>query len=66
MRVWVTRDEPNDGPLSTALRKHGLVAVTEPVLERRIVPQTLSLIDRLGRDDWLVLTSPFAVQAAAC
>lgn len=66
MRVWVTRDEPNDGPLSAALRAHGLVAVTEPVVERRIVPETLSFIDRLGRDDWLVLTSPFAIQAAAC
>ncbi|MEE9296325.1 MAG: uroporphyrinogen-III synthase [Phycisphaerae bacterium] len=66
MRVWVTRDEAGDGPLSTALRERGLDAVLEPVLKRRIVADALDIISRLGSDDWLVLTSPFAIEAAVC
>ncbi|MBU0618247.1 MAG: uroporphyrinogen-III synthase [Planctomycetes bacterium] len=66
MRVWVTRDEPRDGPLSTALRDHGLLVVCEPVLERRVVAGALDVIAQLGPDDWLVLTSPYAIEAAAC
>ncbi len=66
MRVWVTRDESNNGPLSTALREHGLTAVLEPVLERHVFEDARRFIERLGPDDWLVLTSPFAIEAAAC
>ena len=64
MRVWVTRDEPSDGPLSTALRGRGLSTVTEPVFERHVVSETLESIERLGPGDWLVLTSSYAIRAA--
>ena len=37
LRVWVTRDESRDGPLSIALRKAGVAPVWEPVLERHVV-----------------------------
>jgi uroporphyrinogen-III synthase len=62
----VTRDESRDGPLSTALRAHGLQPVLEPVLERRVVADPNEIIEQLGPDDWLVLTSPYAIEAAAC
>ncbi len=63
MRVWVTRDEPEDGPLSTALRARGLTPVLEPVIERRLVCDPAQAIGSLSRNDWLVLTSPFAIEA---
>ncbi len=66
LMVWVTRDEAGDGPLSIALCEHGLDAVLEPVMARRVVADTLDIISRLGPDDWLVLTSPFAIEAAVC
>jgi uroporphyrinogen-III synthase len=65
MKVWVTREEPEDGPLSTALRERGVEVLLEPVMERRIVGDPESLLARLGPDDWLVLTSPFAIAAVA-
>lgn len=65
MIVWVTRDESRDGPLSAALRGCGLDVVLEPVLERRVRSEALEAIKRLGPDDWLVLTSPYAIEAAA-
>ena len=65
MRVWVTRDEPSDGPLSSALRSCGLGVVLEPVLERRVVAGAMEAIGRLRPDDWLVLTSPYAIEAFA-
>ena len=66
MRVWVTRDESPDGPLSTALRNRGLQPVLEPVLQRRVTADADEIIGGLGPDDWLVLTSPYAIEAAAC
>lgn len=67
MNVWVTRDEPDDGPLSSALRAHGLVPVLEPVIEKRLVCEPADALGTLGPDDWLVLTSPFAIEAVeAC
>jgi uroporphyrinogen-III synthase len=66
MRVWVTRDEENDGPLSAALRACGLHVVLEPVLEKRVVADAREIVGALGPDDWLVLTSPYAIEAAAC
>lgn len=63
MRVWVTRDEPENGPLSTALRARGLTPVLEPVIERRLVCDPAQAIGSLSRNDWLVLTSPFAIKA---
>lgn len=62
MRVWVTRDEDHDGPLSTAINATGLTAVLEPVLERRVVADVAAVIGQLGSDDWLVLTSPYAIR----
>jgi uroporphyrinogen-III synthase len=63
--VWVTREEEADGPLSTALRARGLGVLLEPVLERRLVAEPLVLIAGLGGEDWLVLTSPFAIRVFA-
>ena len=65
-RVWVTRDEGEDGPLSKALRAAGRTPVLEPVVEVAalmgpddfVVPMT-----DLERKDWLVLTSARAVAA---
>jgi uroporphyrinogen-III synthase len=65
MKVWVTRDEATDGPLSTALRHAGLDPVLEPVVSRRVLTDARDEIARLGPDDWLVLTSVFAVEAVA-
>ena len=65
MKVWVTRDEKADGPLSSALRAAGLQVVHEPVLERRILTDAAEELARLGPDDWLVLTSTYAVDAVA-
>ena len=65
MRVWVTRDEAADGPLSQALRDAGLEPVLEPVVSRRALTDARDEISRLGPDDWLVLTSVFAVEAVA-
>ncbi len=63
MRVWVTRDEEDGGPLSTALLGVGLEVSLEPVLRKRVVEGCGDAIRLLGRDDWLVLTSPFAIEA---
>jgi uroporphyrinogen-III synthase len=63
MRVWVTRDEDDGGPLSRALRGVGLTPVLEPVIERRVLDDARAEISRLGSDDWLVLTSVFAIEA---
>jgi uroporphyrinogen-III synthase len=61
--VWVTRDENDDGPLSTALRARGLTVLLEPVLQRRIVADPAELVRGLRPDDWLVLTSVYAIEA---
>lgn len=63
MNVWVTRDEPPDGPLATALREHNLVPILEPVIEKRLVGSPAEVIGTLAADDWLVLTSPYAIEA---
>jgi uroporphyrinogen-III synthase len=39
--------------------------VLEPVLERRVVSDAAEEIGRLGPDDWLVLTSVYAIEAVA-
>jgi uroporphyrinogen-III synthase len=61
--IWVTREEEADGPLCTALRARGLAIVLEPVLTRHLVADPAQLVAGLTRDDWLVLTSPFAIAA---
>lgn len=65
MIVWVTRDEAGNGPLSTALRARGLEVVLEPVVERRLVADPAGLVAGLTAEDWLVLTSPYAIEAVA-
>ncbi len=65
MRVWVTRDEKSTGPLSRALRAVGLDVVLEPVIARRVLNDCAEVISRLGSDDWLVLTSVYAIEAVA-
>lgn len=65
MRVWVTRDEDEDGPLGRALTAAGLSPVHEPVIKRHIISDAADAIGQLGTDDWLVLTSPFAVRCIA-
>jgi uroporphyrinogen-III synthase len=65
VKVWVTRDETADGPLSTALRDAGLQPVLEPVIARRVLGDARQEIAQLGPDDWLVLTSVFAVEVVA-
>ncbi len=65
MKVWVTRDEPNDGPLSTALRQAGLEVLYAPVLTRKILTDAADDIAQLTESDWLVLTSVYAVEAIA-
>jgi uroporphyrinogen-III synthase len=62
-RVWVTRDEGTDGPLCAALRSRGLEAVLERVIERRVVADVAPQLAQLGPSDWLVLTSPFAIES---
>jgi uroporphyrinogen-III synthase len=65
MKVWVTRDEPPppDGALSTALLAEGLEVIHEPVIKRTIVNDARAEIDALGHEDWVVLTSAYAVEA---
>lgn len=63
MNVWVTRDEGSGGSLSTALSAEGLTPVLEPVVMRRLIDDAADAIAGLGPDDWLVLTSVFAIQS---
>lgn len=66
MNVWVTRDEERDGPLCRALQDAGLCVVWEPVLERRLCDSwDDAVIADLGENDWLVLTSPYAIELLA-
>jgi len=65
MNVWVTREEDHTGPLCTALRAAGLNPVREPVIERHLLDDCAHVLSTLGPDDWLVLTSPYAVESVA-
>lgn len=67
-RVAVTRSERPDGPLSTALRRRGLVPVPCPVIAHRAPADPAPLqraAGHLDRFDWLVATSARAVEAVA-
>ncbi len=67
-RVAVTRSERSDGPLSSALRHHGLDPVACQVIEHLAPADPASLQQvavRLDRFDWLVATSARAVEALA-
>ncbi len=61
-RVWVTRDEEADGPLCCALRACEVQPVLEPVLQRVVTGDVSGDLQGLGADDWLVLTSVFAIE----
>jgi uroporphyrinogen-III synthase len=63
--VWVTRDEPADGPLCEAIRAVGLVPILQPVIARIICADVRPHIERLEPADWLVLTSAFAARNIA-
>jgi uroporphyrinogen-III synthase len=63
--VWVTREEDADGPLCAAVRACGLGVLLEPVLTHAIVAEPTALLANLGPEDWLVLSSPFAIRAVA-
>ncbi len=65
MKIWVTRDEPPGGPLGSALRATGLEVVHEPVLKRSTLTDAREEIARLGPNDWLVLTSVYAIESVA-
>jgi uroporphyrinogen-III synthase len=45
---------------------HGLQPVLEPVVTRRVIADPAEAVGQLGPDDWLVLTSPYAIEAAVC
>jgi uroporphyrinogen-III synthase len=65
-RVAVTRDEPVDGPLASALRDHGLEAVACPVVFEAPPddPEPLARAAReLEQYDWVVVASARAAQA---
>jgi uroporphyrinogen-III synthase len=65
-RVAVTRDETSDGPLSTALRAHGLLPVACPVLVEALPADPGALQDAaltLEQYDWVVAASARSVRA---
>lgn len=65
-RVWITRDEPHDGPLARALVAAGRVPVLEPVLHVVTLAASETIEEPLAaltQQDWLVLTSARAVQS---
>lgn len=64
-RVWVTRVEGDEGELARELRQCGLTPILEPVLEIHLVHKTLDDVATLNPDDWLVLTSPYAIRSVA-
>jgi len=62
IHVWVTRDEPPNGPLSRALKSHQLTPVLEPVIARQQISNITHELKLLTPNDWLVLTSAFAIE----
>jgi uroporphyrinogen-III synthase len=65
-RVVVTRDEPADGPLATALRRAGLEAVPVPVVTHAgpLDPEPLRrAASTLETYDWLIAASRRGVEA---
>jgi uroporphyrinogen-III synthase len=47
------------------MRHRGLAPVLEPVITRRLHTDCAGELSRLGPDDWLVLTSAYAINAVA-
>lgn len=64
-RVWITRDEPHDGPLGRAVRETGLEPMHEPVIERIKRSDAQEELNGLSPDDWVVFTSAFAVECVS-
>lgn len=68
MRIALTRDPAQSGPLEAGLRAAGLQVQFLPLTEQRLPADTTELttsLDRLGRGDfsWLLLTSGNTVRA---
>ena len=66
LRVAVTRDEPHDGPLSSALRAHGFEPVACRVVHEEPAPDPAALrraAENAEDYDWLVAASARAVAA---
>ncbi|MEL6498424.1 MAG: uroporphyrinogen-III synthase [Planctomycetota bacterium] len=64
-RVWVTRDETDDGPLSRAIRGHGFDVETAPLLRTEQLSDGEAALRSLSPGDWLVLTSPQALRSVS-
>lgn len=60
--IWVTRDEPEDGPLAAALRGCGAGVICDPLVRTVQLSDGEAIARTLTPDDWLVLTSPRAVR----
>lgn len=60
--IWVTRDENPDGPLSAALRTLRVPAICDPLVRTVPLSDGGDLAQTLAPDDWLVLTSPRAIE----
>jgi uroporphyrinogen-III synthase/uroporphyrinogen III methyltransferase/synthase len=66
--VLVTREEPDDGPLTTALVARGATVRRVPLLETRPPEDASDLAEaasRIADFDWVVVTSARAVEALA-
>ena len=60
-KVWVTRDEPPDGRLCRLLEDRGIGAIHAPLVRIDPISDGREDVVGLGSEDWLVLTSPRAV-----
>lgn len=64
--IWVTRDEPSDGPLSRALRAAGLSQlIVDPVVQRRALPAAATALLAVAPEDLVLFTSAYAAQVVA-
>ena len=61
-KVWVTRDEPPNGRLCRLLSARHLEPVHAPLVRIEPLTDGEGTIAQLRTDDWLVLTSPRAVE----
>lgn len=66
IKVWVTRIEEAEEGLAHQLRKLDLEPIVEPVLQIEFLSDAQAEIASLSVDDWLVLTSPWAIRQLAC
>ncbi|MEM1423461.1 MAG: uroporphyrinogen-III synthase [Planctomycetota bacterium] len=59
--AWVTRDEPESGPLCSALRDQGCEPHLDPLVRCEPLSDGRACLETMREGDWLVLTSPRAV-----